>query len=138
MHNVRDSDSVGWSIIPTGGRTMGTMGTHSHDPQHYSPDHHHHHWSDDDDQLSQFNPLLSLDHDSCFMFQVLVRSSSAQVSNETGHSALLEAVTVVLPHSWNKAGCAPVTGEVSSDQETDMMISDTQLLWTLQHGGCGH
>ena len=45
-----------------------------------------------------------------------------------------------MPRSWLEAACLPdrtVVTEVSGDRRTDLMVTDTQLLWTLQHGSCG-
>ena len=50
-------------------------------------------------------------------------------------------MTIVLPHTWVKAACQPGRKIVSTSdtlETEDILVSDTELMWTLQHGGCGH
>jgi len=49
--------------------------------------------------------------------------------------------TVILPQNWVKAGCQPARRSVSladTMEAEDIVVSDMEVMWTVQHGGCGH
>ena len=49
--------------------------------------------------------------------------------------------TVILPQNWVKAGCQPARRSVSladTIEAEDIVVSDMEVMWTVQHGGCGH
>ena len=83
--------------------------------------------------------MVTRDNVISSVFQVLLLSTSRRALEVTGGRESVGQVEVELPAAWVEAACPPDRKMVSSVARmapADLLVTETDLLWTLQHGAC--